>query len=138
MKELPLSRRFFLIDDDPVTNFVNTKIIKLAAPTLEVIAYTNAGIALKELKQSLATDPDQLPDFIFLDINMPEVDGWDFLEEFVMLPSPALEKTKVILLTSSIDVDDIAKSRTYKPVIDFLSKPLNCANVHQIMGTQNK
>jgi CheY-like chemotaxis protein len=135
MKEQAPSSKFFLIDDDPVVNFVNAKIIKHAAPTFEVIAYTNARTALKELKQSLAA-PEQLPDFILLDINMPEVDGWDFLEEFVTLPSPVLEKTKVIMLTSSVDANDMAKSRTYKPVIDFLSKPLNSNHVHKLTGAQ--
>jgi CheY-like chemotaxis protein len=135
MKEQTRSRKIFLIDDDAVTNFVNTKIIKFAAPTVEVIAFTNARLALQELNQCLAT-PEQLPDFILLDINMPEVDGWDFLEEFVTLPQPVPEKTKVIMLTSSVDTNDIARSRTYKPVIDFLSKPLNSANVHQLTGSQ--
>jgi CheY-like chemotaxis protein len=132
MQEQAMSSRFFLIDDDPVANFVNTKIIKLAAPTFEVVAYTNARMALKELKQCLAAAPEQLPDFILLDINMPEVDGWDFLEEFVTLPQPVTEKTKVIMLTSSVDANDMARSKTYKPVIDFLSKPLKSANVQQL------
>jgi CheY-like chemotaxis protein len=132
MKEAPRSSKFFLIDDDPVINYVNTRIIKLAAPTFEVTAYTDARTALRELKQCLAATPDQLPDFILLDINMPDVDGWDFLEEFVTLPQPVADKTKVIMLTSSIDTHDIARSRTYKPVIDFLSKPLNSTSVHQL------
>lgn len=135
MKDQTRSSKFFLIDDDAVTNFVNTKIIKFAAPTVEVIAFTNARMALQELKQCLAA-PEQLPDFILLDINMPEVDGWDFLEEFVTLPQPVPEITKVIMLTSSVDTNDIARSKTYKPVIDFLSKPLNSTNVHQLTGSQ--
>lgn len=133
MKQVSPRSRFFLIDDDHVTNFVNTKIIKLVAPTLEVIAYTNARIALQELKQRAAA-PDELPDFIFLDINMPDVDGWNFLDEFITLPQPVLDKTKVIMLTSSIDLDDIARSKTYKPVIDFLSKPLTPPNVHLLLA----
>jgi len=136
MKEQAPRSKFFLIDDDSVTNFVNAKIIKLAAPAFEVIAYTNATMALRELRQCLAAAPEQLPDFILLDINMPEVDGWDFLEEFVTLPQPVHEKTKVIILTSSVDTNDMARSRAYKPVIDFLSKPLNSAHLHKLIGTQ--
>ena len=136
MKEQARSSKFFLIDDDSVINFVNAKIIKLASPTFEVIAYTNARMALKALTQCLAAAPEQLPDFILLDINMPGVDGWDFLGEFVTLPQPVQEKTKVIMLTSSVDANDIARSRTYKPVIAFLSKPLNSAHLHKLIGTQ--
>ena len=133
MKQQAPNTKLFLIDDDSVTNFVNTKIIRLAAPSFEVVAYTDARLALKELQQCVVA-PEQLPDFIFLDISMPDVDGWDFLEAFVKLPPPVSEKTKVIMLTSSIDTNDIARSRKYKPVIDFLSKPLSSTNVQQLTG----
>jgi CheY-like chemotaxis protein len=133
MKNTTLSSHILLIDDDPVINMINNKIIALTLPSARVSAYTHAGLALDRLKQWAESDPTQLPDFIFLDINMPEVDGWEFLDEFVALPQIVQQKTLVIMLTSSIDISDMAKSRTYKSVRDFLSKPLSCDSLHTLM-----
>jgi CheY-like chemotaxis protein len=117
---------------------INKKIIALTFPSLKVSSYMHAGVALDRLKQWAESEPSQLPDFIFLDINMPELDGWEFLDEFMKLPAAVQEKVQVIMLTSSIDISDIAKSRTYKPVIDFLSKPLNADRLNTLMVSHRK
>lgn len=109
-----------LIDDDPVTNIINTRILNKHF-TFKVIVFTDALEALNRLKNRSIPE---FPDFIFLDINMPEMDGWDFLEAFQELPSDVHEKCHVIILTSSIDFTDIKKAKTYTVVRDFISKPL--------------
>lgn len=114
-----------LIDDDAITNIVNRKIINFNFPTVRVSTYTDATRALNQLQQWAETNVKELPDFIFLDINMPVMDGWEFLDEFATLPPTAQQKTKVVMLTSSIDIHDITKAKTYKLVTDFLSKPLD-------------
>jgi len=134
IKTHPVSSHIFLIDDDPIINMVNDKIIAMTVPSSRVSAYTHAGHALDRLKYWAESDPTQLPDFIFLDINMPEVDGWEFLDEFVALPPVVQQKSAVVMLTSSIDINDIARSRTYKPVLDFLSKPLSPDNLHTLLS----
>jgi CheY-like chemotaxis protein len=133
MKDTLVSSHILLIDDDPIINMINDKIIAMTLPSARVSAYTHAGLALARLKHWAESDPTQLPDFIFLDINMPEVDGWEFLDEFVGLPQTVQQKTLVIMLTSSIDISDIARSRTYKPVYDFLSKPLSPNNLNTLI-----
>lgn len=116
-------RRITLIDDDPITNMVNTKLLT-RANNFHVTAYTNAQKALSYLGDLAASTPDQIPEVIFLDINMPIMDGWEFLEEFQNLPGIILEQCKVIILTSSIDLDDIEKSKKFPAVKSFVSKPL--------------
>jgi CheY-like chemotaxis protein len=133
MKNATLSSHILLIDDDPIINMINDKIITRALPSARVSVYTHAGLALDRLRHWAESDPTQLPDFIFLDINMPEVDGWEFLDGFLALPQTVQQKTFIIMLTSSIDISDIARSRTYKPVRDFLSKPLNSDNLHTLI-----
>jgi len=133
MENLPPSSHILLIDDDPVINMINDKIITRTLPSARVTAYTHAGLALDWLRHWAESDPTQLPDLIFLDINMPEVDGWEFLDGFIALPQAVQQKTLVIMLTSSIDISDIARSRTYKPVRDFLSKPLSSDNLNMLI-----
>jgi CheY-like chemotaxis protein len=137
MKESSLPDYIVLIDDDAVTNMVNKKIIYLTFPSIRVTAYADAAIALGDIRQMMAKDTAQLPDLIFLDINMPHMDGWEFLDQFITLPEAVQQKTKIIMLTSSVDINDIAKSKTYKPVTDFLSKPLNKDNLRKLLQYQS-
>jgi CheY-like chemotaxis protein len=137
MKDSSLPDYIILIDDDAVTNMVNKKIIHLTFPSIRVTAYTNAAVALNDLRETVEKDATQLPDLIFLDINMPHMDGWEFLDEFTALSKSALQKTKIIMLTSSVDINDIAKSKTYKPVADFLSKPLSKDNLRNVLQYQS-
>ena len=137
MKGSSLPSHIVLIDDDSVTNMVNKKIIHITFPTIRVTPYSDAAIALRDLKHWEATDATQLPDLIFLDINMPHMDGWEFLDEFITFPETVLQKTKVVMLTSSVDINDIAKSKNYKPVTDFLSKPLSKDNLRTLLHYQS-
>jgi CheY-like chemotaxis protein len=80
------------------------------------------------------SNPADFPDIIFLDINMPDMDGWDFLAHFKNFPIDARTKCKVVMLTSSIDIFDIRKARVYKEVIDYIIKPLQIKMLN-ILGT---
>jgi len=87
-------------------------------------SFTNALQALDQLKQQ-AEFPDQLPDIILLDLNMPILDGWGFLEHFEKLYSSLTKPVKVYIASSSIDEKDIIRSRNYSSVKGFISKPLS-------------
>lgn len=121
-----------LIDDDVVTNMINTKVIKMNF-SFDVNNYVNAQFALQQLKQCYQSSPEKLPFIIFLDINMPIMDGWEFLEEFQKLPAVVQAKSKIVVLTSSIDSEDIEKSKTYPVVSDFVSKPLTVQKLKELM-----
>ncbi len=117
------STSVMLIDDDAITNMINTKIIKMNF-SFDVHDYSNAQVALDQLKQWSYSFSEKLPFIIFLDINMPIMDGWEFLNEFQKLPVEVHQKSKIYMLSSSIDVEDIEKAKTYHVVSDFVSKPL--------------
>jgi CheY-like chemotaxis protein len=121
------SRRIVLIDDDPINNLISSKIIAFFTD-YNAISFTHAGEALEHLR-ACEQSGEEFPEFIFLDINMPEIDGWQFLEHFEKLPAEVTETCSVIMLTSSIDVNDIEKSKKYRSVRDFISKPLTADNI---------
>jgi len=127
----PQDKIVFLIDDDPITNFIHTKVINAELP-YAVIAFTDAEKALEEIKQCQAFRTASLPDLILLDVNMPNMDGWEFLDEFQRLMNPALKKCGVIMLSSSLDRDDIERAEVYKCVIEFISKPLTAQMLRDI------
>jgi CheY-like chemotaxis protein len=74
---------------------------------------------------TLKTNNSTKPQLIFLDLNMPVMDGWEFLDSFITSAYSEFHDTKVIILSSTIDPEDIEKSKHYPMVIDFLSKPIS-------------
>ena len=132
MTKSPATKHVLLIDDDPVTNMINKKIITKNF-NVTVRDYTNALEVLDQLNLWISKLPEQLPEFIFLDINMPVIDGWQFLTEFEKLPAYVQEKCKIFILTSSIDLEDIEKSRSHKSVREFISKPLTPGKLKQLI-----
>ena len=121
-----------LIDDDPIANMISTKLIQRTLP-LKVLAFTNAEEALR-LVCSKHPEPLTSKALIFLDINMPHMDGWQFLDEFQKLESSVQKNFTIIMLTSSIDMDDIQKSKSYDCVDDFISKPLTQEKLRSILN----
>ncbi len=117
------TKKIMLIDDDPLCILISTKIIELN-PALKVISFSKAQEALNQLKQWYEADQSMIPDFIFLDINMPVMNGWQFLEEMKSLPSDLRERCNIIMLSSSVNPVDVRKSKEFEPVTDFVSKPL--------------
>jgi CheY-like chemotaxis protein len=112
-----------LIDDDPICHLISTKIIKLFS-SFAVETFTDPREALTQFKWRAANDPEKIPSYILLDIDMPGMNGWQFLEEFEKIPDHVLQKTCVMMLSSSNHFTDIEQARRYKSVKHFLSKPL--------------
>jgi CheY-like chemotaxis protein len=110
------------IDDDPITLMLFKKVVYKAAFAKETIIATNGEEAIR-LINSISNQAIQ-PQLIFLDLNMPVMGGWEFLDLFNNSSYYTSNKTKIVILTSTIDPEDINKSKTYPNVIEFLSKPI--------------
>jgi CheY-like chemotaxis protein len=129
-----LIKDIFLIDDDSLVNFLNQETIKDSYPDKNVRSFVSATEALEAIKEIIRTSNAALPQLILLDINMPIMDGWEFLDEFNQLPQHLLKDCKVIMHTSSIDPRDIEKAKTYSAVIDYMTKPLTIHSMSNIFA----
>lgn len=112
-----------LIDDNDTDNFISRRVIELTEFAQRIVVKSSGRQALDYL-QEYAQSPDDLPDLIFLDINMPIMDGFMFLYEFETLPNDIQQKARVIILSSSEDRRDVDKIITNPAVIKYITKPL--------------
>lgn len=110
------------VDDDPITLMLFKKVAQKASFAKEIINAMNGEEAITFIN-SISSE-DKKPQLIFLDLNMPIMGGWEFLDWFNDSNYYLSNHTKVVILTSTIDPEDIKKSKTYSNVIEFLSKPI--------------
>jgi CheY-like chemotaxis protein len=111
-----------LIDDDPVNNFVNRRLILKLKKDCEIKEFLNAGDALEYLKGNEV-------DVIFLDLAMHDIDGWGFLDEYKKIGL----KYPVFILTTSIDPLDRIRAEQYPELSGFLIKPLTVKEIESIV-----
>lgn len=121
------------IDDDEIFNFLNQRILELSSTLGKIQTFNGGSKALVWLREH-QSDPGQWPQIILLDIRMPGMDGFEFLDEFQKLPEALVKNVKVFMLTSSIDERDRKKSATYPSVYGYYSKPLTPEKFEEIMA----
>ena len=112
----------WLVDDDELFNFLTAHTLKSNGFCSETRSFTSAQKALEELGASV--EKGVFPDFIFLDINMPVLDGWGFLEAYRQFPEELKKNCSLYILSSSIDENDAKRAKKSEEVRDFISKPL--------------
>ncbi|MFM2394112.1 MAG: hypothetical protein RLZZ546_2094 [Bacteroidota bacterium] len=127
-----------LIDDDFATNFINKKIVQKAHITEHIQVALNGKEAIDYLcsngdfESQHAMNPQ--PDLIFLDINMPVMDGWEFIKKYKnLMPEERKKKISIIMLTSSFNPADKAKADTIKEITDYRQKTLNSTMLEEIV-----
>ncbi len=122
-----------LIDDSEIDNMVNAHILSKNNIAKNIIVHSSANDALNYLSKIDKAESNMVvPDVILLDINMPIMNGFGFLVEFEKFDESLLQKIKVIMLTSSVDPNDIRRSKEYKTVQSFISKPLSLEHLSTI------
>ncbi|GER59113.1 response regulator [Patiriisocius marinus] len=123
-----------LIDDDKATNFYNLMMVSRHEQFSEVSSVTNGQDGLDYLVEA-KSGKFKTPDLIFLDINMPGMNGWEFLTEFEKLGSEFTSKIKVIILSTSSDPDEVRKTLENYNAEDFISKPLSLPILNTVYET---
>jgi CheY-like chemotaxis protein len=128
------------VDDDPITLMLCKMVISKSSFSKEIITAQNGEEAINyfdELKlNNLGSDIKNYPQLVFLDLNMPVMGGWEFLDLFTSNKyAPFFKETKIIVLSSTIDPQDIEKAKTYPMVLDFLSKPITKEMLYDLTNT---
>ena len=122
--------KIFLVDDDVMFNFIHSRIVKSANLAVEIVAYQDAARALEEFRAVVPSDDARY--ILFIDINMPGLDGWGFLEGLSQLPISFLAVCEIFMLSSSNDLTDIERAGTYPVVRGYVSKPLTIQQMQDV------
>jgi CheY-like chemotaxis protein len=125
-------KKVMVVDDELVDRIMARKVMTRYAFAEEVIVVESAIDALEYLTDP-ATDPEELPGLIFLDINMPEMNGFDFLDEYSKLPDPIKRRSRIVMLSSSLHPEDRVRALGSPCVCKFLSKPLTKEKLSEIV-----
>jgi CheY-like chemotaxis protein len=122
-------KRVCIIDDDPIYQMLAKRLISLNQYSDVILDFRDGNEAYLALKQ-MHEQGEKMPDIIFLDINMPIWDGWDFLDEIIKLK---LQHTfEIYMVSSSTSPHDIEKAESYPFVKRFLTKPLQISDLNSI------
>lgn len=121
-----------LIDDDSICNFVSEMAIRCSGFATDISVSNKPACAMACLRSIAETKPESFPDLIFLDLNMPVMDGWDCLDALSQLPE-VFEKSKVVILSSSVCDADIIRASNYRIVLAFVSKPLTSEKIADLL-----
>jgi len=116
--------RFIVIDDDPLNNTICRLTIKKALGEVDVITFTDPTEGLEFVGNEYENGHERFPAVLFLDINMPVMNGWEFLERFETFSEKAKEYIKLFIVSSSVDSKDVERASVNKNVIRYLPKPV--------------
>ncbi len=118
-----------LIDDSDIDLFIQKRFLEVYQFSKKLTSYRSAEEALEKLNSARE---QTAPDVIFLDLNMPNVDGFGFLEAFQALPNEVRDKSKIVVLTSSNSQKDRAQAFSYQNVVHFVTKPLKQSDIEEL------
>ncbi|SDF21555.1 Response regulator receiver domain-containing protein [Mucilaginibacter pineti] len=121
-----------IIDDDPIYVYGFKKLIKLRGLHSQITSFSNGSQAITWLKNPF--NIPNLPDVIFLDVNMPGMDGWEFLQEFAEIKSQLGKKISIYMLSSSINLNDVYRAKNNVDVVDYIFKPISGHQLTELLG----
>lgn len=128
-----ISPSLYLIEDTDLDIDIFKILIKSFAITDKLQIFKNGEDAISKLLEVAVNEPQHLPDCIFLDLNMPVLDGWAFLSQFHRLDINSYKKVKIYILSSSRSQADILKSANNPLVTEFISKPIELSKIRTII-----
>ena len=124
--------KLMIVDDDELSNYITGKIVEHAGLAEKADSFYSAKAALKYLKTNSSMRQGDYPDLIFLDLNLYDMKGWDFLSEYIKLKDSYRRKITLFLLTNSIAEKDREQSKKFPCIKGYLQKPLTMGMIQEI------
>lgn len=121
-----------IVDDDDVFVFLTKKAIDKTTFFKEILVFNNGLDSIEYIKENVK-NPDLLPEVILLDLSMPIMDGWQFLEEYSEFKSEIGKPIVIYIVTSSISPEDLKKARSIAEVSDFIVKPITHEKLAEVI-----
>lgn len=127
-------KNLFLVDDDEIFTFLTKRTIEETQMVDQIKIFSNGQDALEFLEKA-AGNKELLPEVILLDINMPILDGWGFLEEFILLQPSIGKRITIYVVSTSISPFDLERAKNVSGVSDFIIKPITKTGLINILGS---
>ena len=132
-----LSTRFIIIDDDEINNMICTVTLKKMSADVNIKTFLDPAAALAHIAADYSDPDEDHRAILFLDLSMPVMNGWGFLERFNDFDRAVKARIKIYILSSSDDRRDLDKAKADANVIDYLVKPLTRETIRQVTESQN-
>lgn len=127
------TNHYIIIDDDPTNNLICDTVIKQIDPSAVILIFEDPEEAIVKILEMYSTSRTYLPTILFLDINMPVMNGWEFLEVFKSFTDVLKEQFEIYILSSSTE-DFSAKRKEYPFIADFLQKPFSASTLEKVLA----
>jgi CheY-like chemotaxis protein len=131
---MKIPSQFVVVDDDPINNMICKYIIEKFVPHPGIELFTDPEKGIDWIRNRENRKPGNLSTVVFLDINMPGMSGWEFLEEFKLFVNDLDEQINIIILSSSIDPEDRESAESHPLVHGYYSKPLSLETLDLIFN----
>lgn len=127
------------IDDDQITLILSELVIKKAGFSNEVIKAYNGKEGINWFSNFFKSKEDKsnAPRIIFLDLNMPVMNGWDFLNEYEMKYADRLPETRIVIVSSTVNPEDFSRASKHELVIDFIHKPMTNEGLSELKNNEH-
>jgi CheY-like chemotaxis protein len=130
-----LNPTIFVIDDDEINNVIVSTYIKRYHITDSYFVFDSAVKALNHIREN---GKDSVPEIIILDVKMPDMDGFEFLDAYEPIAAEFGKKSAVYMLSSSVRMNDKERSFQYKSVVDYIEKPMTLPQIRRIINDQSE
>ncbi|WP_026808659.1 response regulator [Arenibacter latericius] len=121
-----------IIDDDPISVYGIKRTMKKVDFSKTVVVYNNGQDAINGVK-AMVEAGEKIPSVIFLDLNMPVMDGWEFLEDFMKIPNANTDNVTIFVISSSVNPEDIIRAKSYEIVNNYIVKPVESNDLIQLL-----
>ncbi|RTY87675.1 response regulator [Flavobacterium sp. RSP49] len=123
---------FCIVDDDDIYQFTTSVLLKKTDLVNKIIVFSNGLKAINFLKDEMG-NKENIPDVLFLDINMPVMDGWEFLEEYLLIKHMMPKTVVIYMVSSSVDEKDVLKAKSISALSGYLVKPISTQNIMEVI-----